>query len=354
LELLSFALLANGYGLWTLFGLLVGAAIAVDLGLIGKVRSLMAAAARSRQPSGQAAADASPAAGEKGDNRHHHHGMSFRTAIAWTVVWISLALAFGAIIYAGMGYGKFLEYATGYALEKTLSVDNMFVFLLIFSSLAVPHAYQHKVLAVGVLSAIAMRIPLILAGVSLLETFHWFIYVFGALLLLTAARMLLHKKEDRIDIEKNVAVCMLRKVLPITRELDGARFFMRKSGILYATPLLVALVMIEVTDLIFAIDSIPAVLAITADPFIVITSNIFAILGLRSLYFALAGMMAKFYYLKAGLIALLLFIGAKMIASDLYKLPVEVSMAVIAGVLAVTIALSVAKAHRQATAARVA
>lgn len=195
-----------------------------------------------------------------------------------------------------------------------------------------------------------MRIPLILAGVSLLETFHWMIYVFGALLLLTAARMLLHKKEDRIDIEKNIAVRMLKKVMPLTKELDGSRFFTRRNDILYATPLLVALVMIEVTDLIFAIDSIPAVLAITADPFIVITSNVFAILGLRSLYFALAGMMARFHYLKAGLVTLLLFIGAKMIASDFFKVPVEVSMAVIAGVLAVTIALSVARTRRQAAA----
>jgi tellurite resistance protein TerC len=222
----------------------------------------------------------------------------------------------------------------------------MFVFLLIFSTLAVPHAYQHKVLTVGILSAIAVRIPLILVGVSLLESFHWMIYIFGGLLVLTAIRMLLQKKEKKIDIEKNIAVRLLRKVVPVATELNGDKFFTRKNGILFATPMLVALIIVEMTDLVFAIDSIPAVLAITSDPFIVITSNIFAILGLRSLYFLLAGMMEKFYYLKPALVALLLFVGFKMIVVDFIKLPISMSLLVIGGILGTALVLSYIKTRK--------
>jgi tellurite resistance protein TerC len=262
------------------------------------------------------------------------------------VVWISLAAIFAGVIFIGMGYDKMLEFVTGYTLEKSLSVDNMFVFLLIFSSLAIPHAYQHKVLSVGIISAIAMRIPLIVVGVSLLESFHWMIYIFGGMLLLTAIRMLLQKKEKKIELEKNIAVRLLRKLMPIDLQVKGDKFFTRKNAVLFATPMLVALVIVEVTDLVFAIDSIPAVLAITGDPFIVITSNVFAILGLRSLYFLLAGLMEKFYYLKPGLIALLLFIGIKMVVSDFYKVPIGVSLAVIFGILGTAMMLSFIRVRR--------
>jgi tellurite resistance protein TerC len=192
-----------------------------------------------------------------------------------------------------------------------------------------------------------MRIPLILVGVSLLESFHWMVYIFGGLLVLTAFRMLLQKKEKKIDMEKNIAVRLLRKVVPITTELNGNKFFTKKNGILFATPMLVALVIVEMTDLVFAIDSIPAVLALTSDPFIVITSNIFAILGLRSLYFLLAGMMEKFYYLKPALVALLLFVGFKMIAEDFVKLPTSISLLVIGGILATALMLSYIKTKQQ-------
>jgi tellurite resistance protein TerC len=247
------------------------------------------------------------------------------------------------------GFGSFLEFVTGYTLEKSLSVDNMFVFIIIFSSLGIPHRYQHKVLSVGIISAIAMRIPLIIAGASLLESFHWMMYVFGAFLLVTAIRMALQRREkENIDIEKHIAVRLLKKFIPLTPQLHENKFLVRLAdGILYATPMLVALVIVEMTDLVFAIDSIPAVLAVTTDPLIVITSNIFAILGLRSLYFLLAGMMEKFHYLKPALIALLIFIGAKMLLSDLYKIPMEVSLTVIFAILGIALGASALRARAQ-------
>lgn len=216
----------------------------------------------------------------------------------------------------------------------------MFVFLLIFSSLGIPYVYQHKVLMAGILSAIAMRIGLILAGVSLLESIHWMIYVFGGLLLFTGIRMLLQKKEKKIEIEKNIAVRILRKFIPVSLEVNGNKFLLHKNGVLFASPMLVALVIVEMTDLVFALDSIPAILAITTDSFIVITSNIFAILDLRSLYFLLAGMMEKFYYLKPGLAAILLFIGIKMVISEVYEIQITVSLMIIFSIIAVAIALS--------------
>src|ERR671918_627397 len=260
---------------------------------------------------------------------------------------IDLGLIFAGIVYFSMGYEKMLEYVTGYTLEKTLSVDNMFVFLLIFTSLAIPHQYQHKVLSVGILSAIAMRIPLIIAGVSLLESFHWMIYVFGAFLIFTAIRMFVQKKEEKIEVEKNIAVRALKKIMPVDIEIKTDKFLLRKNGILYATPLLVAIAIIEMTDLVFALDSIPAVLAITSDPFIVITSNIFAIFGLRSLYFLLSGSMEKFFYLKPALTALLFFIGFKMLLSEFYEIPIEMSLAIICSILGIAIALSYVKTRAE-------
>lgn len=313
--------------LWILFGLFVGVALAVDLGAFNFLKRLK------RSPKQEA-----PESGK--DSK------LFKKAVIWTVVWISLAAIFAGIIFANMGYDKMLEFVTGYTLEKSLSVDNMFVFLLIFSSLGIPHAYQHKVLSFGIISAIAMRIPLILVGVSLLESFHWMIYVFGGLLVFTAIRMLVQRKEHKIEIEKNFSVRLLRKFVPISLEVKGDRFFTRQNGILFATPMLVALMIVEMTDLVFAIDSIPAVLAITSDPFIVITSNVFAILGLRSLYFLLAGLMEKFYYLKPGLIALLFYIGVKMLVSEFFKIPIAMSLTIIFAILGTAIALSIIKARK--------
>jgi tellurite resistance protein TerC len=315
--------------MWVLFSIFVGVALAIDLGLIGKIKEMRA----------------------KGSNQktipETKKARSTNDALAWTIVWISLGLIFAGVIYFSVGYEKMLEYITGYTLEKTLSVDNMFVFLLIFTSLAIPHQYQHKVLSVGILSAIAMRIPLIIAGVSLLETFHWMIYVFGAFLIFTAIRMFVQKKEEKIEVEKNIAVRALKKIMPVDVQIKTDKFFLRKNGILYATPLLVAIAIVEMTDLVFALDSIPAVLAITSDPFIVITSNVFAIFGLRSLYFLLSGSMEKFYYLKPALTALLFFIGFKMLLSEFYEIPIEMSLAIICSILGIAVALSYAKTRAE-------
>lgn len=315
--------------MWILFSIFVGVALAIDLGVIGKIKEILA----------------------KGRNQkavtEAKKVRSTNDALAWTIVWISLGLIFAGVIYFSMGYGKMLEYITGYTLEKTLSVDNMFVFLLIFTSLAIPHQYQHKVLSVGILSAIAMRIPLIIAGVSLLETFHWMIYVFGAFLIFTAIRMFVQKKEEKIEVEKNIAVRALKKIMPVDVEIKTDKFLLRKNGILYASPLLVAIAIIEMTDLVFAFDSIPAVLAITSDPFIVITSNVFAIFGLRSLYFLLSGSMEKFYYLKPALTALLFFIGFKMLLSEFYEIDIEISLAIICSILGIAIALSYVKTRTE-------
>jgi tellurite resistance protein TerC len=315
--------------MWVLFSIFVGVALAIDLGVIGKIKQMRAKASNQK------------AVSETKKVR------STNDALAWTIVWISLGLIFAGVIYFSMGYEKMLEYITGYTLEKTLSVDNMFVFLLIFTSLAIPHHYQHKVLSVGILSAIAMRIPLIIAGVSLLETFHWMIYVFGAFLIFTAIRMFVQKKEEKIELEKNIAVRALKKIMPVDVEIKTDKFLLRKNGILYATPLLVAIAIVEMTDLVFALDSIPAVLAITSDPFIVITSNIFAIFGLRSLYFLLSGSMEKFFYLKPALTALLFFIGFKMLLSEFYEIPIEMSLAIICSILGIAIALSYVKTRAE-------
>ncbi|MBI5146526.1 MAG: TerC family protein [Thaumarchaeota archaeon] len=310
------------YLLWVIFSLFVGVSLAVDLGVFSKLRR------------------------KKQESTHKDQAPPIKIALVWTIVWISLAGIFAGIIYYDMGPEKLTEFVTGYALEKSLSVDNMFVFLLIFSSLSIPHKFQHKVLSMGILGAIAMRVPLILVGVTLLEKFHWMIYIFGGFLIVTAIRMLLQRKEKKIEIEKNIAIRVLKKFMPVDFELKDTRFFVRKNSILYATTLIVALVIIEFTDLLFALDSIPAVLAITTDPFIVITSNIFAILGLRSLYFLLAGVMEKFYYLKPGLIAILMFIGIKMMVSEIIEIPTTMSLGVVLGILGFVLALSFVRARK--------
>ena len=306
------------YILWTVFSLFVGVSLAIDLGVFSKLRKKDA----------------------------HKEVPPFKSALRWTILWISLAGIFSGIIYFDMGEQKFAEFITGYALEKSLSVDNMFVFLLIFTSLGIPHKFQHRVLSMGILGAIAMRVPLILVGAHLLEEFHWMIYLFGGFLIFTALRMLVQRKEHKIEVEKNIAVRALRKIMPVELHIQEPKFFLVKEGIKYATPLLVALVIIEFTDLLFALDSIPAILAITTDPFIVITSNIFAILGLRSLYFLLAGVMEKFYYLKPGLIAILMFIGIKMLVSELVKIPTFVSLGVVMGILGIALLMSFIRAKK--------
>ena len=306
------------YLMWVVFSLFVGISLAIDLGVFSKLLR----------------------------RKSHAEAPPFKTALRWTIVWISLAGIFAGIIYFDMGSQKLTEFVTGYALEKSLSVDNMFVFLLIFTSLNIPHRFQHRVLSMGILGAIAMRVPLILGGAHLLEEFHWMIYLFGGFLIFTALRMLVQREEKKIEVEKNIAVRALRKIMPVELHMQEQKFFLIKNGIKYATPLLVALVIIEFTDLLFALDSIPAILAITTDPFIVITSNIFAILGLRSLYFLLAGVMEKFHYLKPGLIAILMFIGIKMIISEQIKIPTTLSLGVVMGILGIAIAMSFIRAKK--------
>ena len=314
--------------LWIPFSLLVGIALAIDLGLFRKVSSIF---------KGKDSSQESEIVKNNNENK---------SGLLWTIVWISLAGIFALLILKFMGSAKALEFVTAYTLEKSLSVDNMFVFLLIFTSLSIPHRYQHRVLSVGILSAIAIRIPLILIGVSLIQSIHWMIYVFGALLILTATRMILQRKEKKIVVERNIAVRLLKKVVPLDLNAKTGKFLIRRDKIIHATPLLVALVAVEMTDLFFALDSIPAVLAITNDSFIVITSNIFAILGLRSLYYLLAGMIEKFRYLKPALVSLLLFIGVKMIISETYEIPLMYSLAVIFSILTIAIAFSVIKTQR--------
>jgi len=340
--------------IWLIFTLFVGIALAIDFGVFDRAKKSINKTMNKINNNGSNG----ELSGREEESRviiplsdnaslKEQQVQTFRKALHWTIIWISLAGAFAVIVYFSLGPEMALLFVTGYALEKSLSVDNMFVFLLIFSSLSIPYVYQHKVLMVGILSAIAMRIGVILAGVSLLESFHWMIYVFGGLLLFTGIRMLTQKKEKKIELEKNIAVRILRKFIPVSLELDGDKFLLRKKGMILASPLLVALVIIEMTDLVFALDSIPAILAITTDPFIVITSNIFAILGLRSLYFLLAGMMEKFYYLKPGLAAILLFIGIKMVISEFYEIPITTSLIVIFGTLAVAMSLSSIRSRTQ-------
>jgi tellurite resistance protein TerC len=270
------------------------------------------------------------------------HEISLKEAGIWSAVWVTLAGIFNAGVYYWFGGQKGLEFTTGYVLEKALSVDNIFVFVVIFATFRVPAIYQHRVLFWGVLGALVMRAAFIVAGGAFLQRFHWAIYVFGGLLAVTGIKLLLQRNEE-LHPEANPLVRWFQKVLPVTAEFKGPHFTVVENGRRYGTPLLLALVAAEVTDLIFAIDSIPAVFAVTTDPFIVFTSNIFAILGLRSLYFLLAGVITKFVYLKVGLSFVLVFVGVKMLLMDVYKIPIAASLAVIAGILALSIVVSLLK-----------
>jgi tellurite resistance protein TerC len=267
------------------------------------------------------------------------HVVTFREATIWSMIWITLALLFNGLILLWQGQELALQFLTGYLLEKSLSVDNIFVFVLIFSSLAVPAAYHHRVLFWGVLGALLMRAALIALGTTLVSLFDWIFYLFGAFLILAGIR-LVRQREPEVHPGKNPLVRLAKRFIPLTEEYDGSRFFSRRNGQRVATPLLIALLLIESADLVFALDSIPAVFAITLDPFIVYTSNVFAILGLRSLYFLLAGSVRRFRYLTYGLAGILVFVGIKMLLAQVYHLPIMLSLGVIALLLAASITVS--------------
>lgn len=313
--------------LWILFGIIICGSLSFDLGIINKIRS------KFRKKSEKTVFE-------------EVEELSFRQSLTRVIVWVLLAAVFAIVIFITLGQDKTLEFVTGYILEESLSVDNMLLFLLVFTTLGIPHKYQQKNLSAGIIIAIFLRIIVILIGSSLLESFHWMIYVFGVILLIGAFRIMLQRKEQKIDLDKNISVRLLKKIIPIRTEINNQKFFTKINGTLYATPLFVSLVIIGITDLIFAMDSIPAVLAITTDPFIVITSNIFAISGLRALYFLISGTIQKFYYLKTGLVVLLFFISAKMIASEFYEIPTLFSFIIIIIILGIVIIASLVKTSR--------
>jgi tellurite resistance protein TerC len=267
------------------------------------------------------------------------HEVSLREAAAWSAVWIALGLGFGALVYAMRGSAAGGEYFAGYLIEKSLSMDNVFLFAMLFGYFAVPARYQHRVLFWGVVGAIAFRVVFILVGASLLEAFHVLIYGFGLLLLLTGVRMW-RSRGHAVDPERNLVLRLVRRAVPMTPDYRGARFFALEAGRRLATPLFAVLVVVETTDVMFAIDSIPAVFAITTDPFIVVSSNLFAILGLRSLYFLLAGLIGRFVYLKQGLAALLVFAGAKILVADVVTVPIPAALAAIVGILGIAVVAS--------------
>jgi tellurite resistance protein TerC len=291
---------------WVVFNLLVALVLALDLGVFH------------RRP----------------------HTVRFREAMAWSLVWIGLAGGFAVLLYFWRGHTPALEFVTGYVVELSLSVDNLFIFLLVFRYFRVPSEYQYKVLFWGILSAVIMRAAFIVTGVKLIQQFHWITYAFGAFLVFSGIR-LVGQENAAIHPEKNLALRLFRRWVPVTDDFVGDRFFVRRPGV-YATPLLVVLLVIETADLLLAVDSIPAVLAITLDVMVVYTSNIFAILGLRSMYFALAGMMERFEYLHYGLALVLVFIGGKMLTAHYYEMPTVMALGVVAGILMTAVVGSVA------------
>jgi tellurite resistance protein TerC len=296
---------------WILFNLFVVAMLALDLGVLNR--------------------------------RSHRFG--FREALAWSGVWIALAAGFAVLVLFWHGRPPALQFVTGYVIELSLSVDNLFVFLVIFRYFKVPDEHQHKVLFWGIFGALVMRGAFIVAGVGLISRFHWITYAFGALLVYSGIK-LLRQGEMEIHPEKNPVLRLFRRALPVTKEYVGGRFFTRKNG-LYATPLLVVLLVVETSDILFAVDSIPAVLAITLNAFIVYTSNVFAILGLRSMYFALAGMMDLFHYLHYGLSVVLIFIGIKMLGSHYVNVPTEWALATVLLVLGISILASLVNPQKK-------
>jgi tellurite resistance protein TerC len=268
----------------------------------------------------------------------HAHEVRFREAATWSAVWVTVALAFNALIYWQWGSEAALQFLTGYLIEKSLSVDNIFVFVMIFTYFAVPAKYQHRVLFWGIIGALIMRGVFIAAGAYMLQQFHWVIYVFGGLLVVTGLKMA--RRVEAYDPSRNPLIKLASRMLPLTDRYHGQKFWAQEGGRWVATPLLLVLLLVEMTDLVFALDSIPAIFAVTQEPFLVYTANVFAILGLRSMYFLLAGVVHRFVYLKYGLAAVLIFVGAKMMLVDVYKIPVSISLAVVAGLIATSIIAS--------------
>jgi tellurite resistance protein TerC len=268
------------------------------------------------------------------------HAIGLREALGWSAFWVALSLGFNYLVYHTMGREAGLQWLTGYLVEKALSVDNLFVFLLIFNYFKVPAEFQHRILFWGVLGALVLRAVFILVGGALLAKFHFLIYILGAFLVYTGVRMGLSGDGPEIDPENNPIVRFLSRHLPITRQMEGGKFFVRRDGVRFATPLFVVLVMVETTDVVFAADSIPAILAITRDTFIVFTSNVFALLGLRAMYFALASMMRLFHYLHYGLSLILIFIGAKILLESIYPIPMPIALGVVGGLLLLSVLAS--------------
>lgn len=267
------------------------------------------------------------------------HIVSVREALSWTGVWMLLAFAFDAMIYFWRGPGAAMEFLTGYLIEQALSIDNIFVFILVFAYFRVPKEFQHKILFWGILGALVMRATFILVGIELIEHFHWVTYILGGFLVFTGLKMIKHEDQD-IHPEHNPVLKILRRIVPISNDYDGSRFFTTINLKKYATPMLVVLLIVETTDVIFATDSIPAILAITTNAFIVYTSNVFAILGLRSLYFAMAAILPMFRYLHFGLAAILSFVGLKMVFADIYSLSTPIALGVVGGILLIALIAS--------------
>lgn len=274
------------------------------------------------------------------------HEINYKEALLWSGIWLSLAILFNIGVFHFAGHEKGMEFLTGYLLEKALSIDNIFVFVLLFTFFDVPKVYQHKVLYYGIVGALLMRGALIVLGATLIVKFHWVLLLFGAFLVFSGIKMAFHK-EEKIEPDKNPIVRFFKKIFPVSAKYEKDKFFVKKKSGLLATPLFIVLIVVETTDLVFAFDSIPAILAITQDTFIVFTSNAFAILGLRSLYFALAGFMDKFKYLRLGLSIILVFIGIKMLVADFYPISVGVSLAVLVLVLTISILASVFVKRRE-------
>lgn len=298
--------MSNQVLLWVVFNLFVVAMLALDLGVFHRKA----------------------------------HVIRIREALLWSGVWITLSLLFNGGIYFRRGSEPALEFLTGYLLEYSLSVDNIFVFLMLFTYFRVPYLHQHKVLFWGIIGAVVMRALFIATGVTLIQRFHWVIYIFGAFLILTGVKMATQQDRE-IHPERNPVLRLFRRLMPVTETYEDGKFFVKRGGRYFATPLFIVVLVVETTDVIFAVDSIPAILAITLDPFIVYTSNIFAILGLRSLYFALAGIMRLFHYLPYGLSAILIFVGAKMLLADLYKIPIGMALGTLASILVISIIASI-------------
>ena len=273
------------------------------------------------------------------------HVVGPREALTWTTLWVALAVLFGIGLYLVRGGQTAVEYFTGYVIEYSLSVDNVFVFTLIFAAFAVPRHLQHRVLFWGIVGALVMRLLMILAGASLIAQYHWVLYLFGAFLVFTGIRMLVARGEHESHPENNVLVRFARRHVRVTEDFHGQAFFVRTAAGLAATPLFLALLVVEFSDLVFAVDSIPAIFAVTTDPFVVFTSNAFAILGLRSLYFLLAEAAARFRYLKVGLAFILVFVGSKLLLADLFKIPPLISLAVVLSILGVAVGSSLLRSR---------